>query len=72
MLLCFEYYIIAFSHYSHLKPFQKIITDFVTIEMSFHAKALEVYSQCFQSLNKISIDTDVKVSDDTISLSLLS
>ena len=42
--------------------FQKIITDFVTIEMAFHAKALEVYSQCFQSLNNISIDADIKVS----------
>ena len=42
--------------------FQKIITDFVTIEMAFHAKALEVYSQCFQNLNNISIDADIKVS----------
>ena len=45
-----------------LSVFQKIITDFVTIEMAFHAKALEVYSQCFQSLNNISIDADIKVS----------
>lgn len=43
-----------------LQDIKKIITDFVTIEMSFHAKALEVYSQCFQSLNNISIDTDIK------------
>lgn len=29
--------------------------------MAFHAKALEVYSECFQSLNNISVDQDIKV-----------
>ena len=57
MLNFMSLYIVLF-----LSVFQKIITDFVTIEMAFHAKALEVYSQCFQSLNNISIDADIKVS----------
>ena len=37
------------------------MTDFVMIEMAFHAKALEVYSQCYQNLGEISVDTDIKV-----------
>ena len=39
-----------------------MMTDFVMIEMSFHAKALEVYSQCIQDLNGVSVDQDIKVS----------
>ena len=39
------------------------MTDFVTVEMAFHAKALEVYSQCFQNLSYLSIDADIKVSE---------
>lgn len=33
-----------------LKDIQKIFLEFVTIEMVFHAKALEVYSEAFQNL----------------------
>ncbi|KAK1330386.1 hypothetical protein QTO34_010575 [Cnephaeus nilssonii] len=32
-----------------LKDLQKIFLDFVTIEMVFHAKAVEVYSSAFQT-----------------------
>nr|XP_031544740.1 protein FAM92B isoform X3 [Vicugna pacos] len=36
-----------------LKDLQKILSDFVTIEMVFHAKAVEVYSSAFQTLERI-------------------
>lgn len=42
-----------------LQDAKKILTDFVTIEMAFHAKALEMYSQCYQTLNAIDIDQDI-------------
>ncbi|XP_060580436.1 CBY1-interacting BAR domain-containing protein 1-A-like isoform X2 [Ruditapes philippinarum] len=43
-----------------LQDAKKIMTDFVMIEMAFHAKALEVYSQCYKTLNEISVDTDIR------------
>ncbi|KAH3772436.1 CBY1-interacting BAR domain-containing protein 1-B-like [Dreissena polymorpha] len=43
-----------------LQDAKKVMTDFVMIEMAFHAKALEVYSQCYQSLSSLSVDTDIK------------
>ena len=33
----------------------------VSIEMIFHAKALELFTQCYQSLADISEDTDLEV-----------
>lgn len=38
--------------------------DFVNIEMTFHAKALEVYSQCFNNVAAIDIDEDIEVCCD--------
>ncbi|WAR13155.1 FA92A-like protein [Mya arenaria] len=43
-----------------LQDAKKVMTDFVMIEMGFHAKALEVYSQCYQNLNDVSVDADIK------------
>ena len=40
---------------------QKILQEFVNIEMIFHAKALEMYTQCFQNLNSISEEEDLEV-----------
>jgi len=37
------------------------MTDFVNVEMSFHAKALEVYTQCFNNIAAIDIDEDIEV-----------
>uniref|UniRef100_A0A8D0L5X3 CBY1 interacting BAR domain containing 2 n=1 Tax=Sphenodon punctatus TaxID=8508 RepID=A0A8D0L5X3_SPHPU len=34
-----------------LKDIQRIFSDFITIEMVFHTKALEVYSSAFQNLD---------------------
>ncbi|XP_006860344.1 PREDICTED: protein FAM92B [Chrysochloris asiatica] len=43
-----------------LKDLQKIFSDFVTIEMVFHAKAVEVYSSAFQTLDKYDMERDLE------------
>ncbi|XP_048672716.1 CBY1-interacting BAR domain-containing protein 2 isoform X2 [Caretta caretta] len=43
-----------------LKDVQKIFSDFVTIEMVFHAKALEVYSSAFQKLDDYDFERDME------------
>ncbi|EMP36246.1 Protein FAM92B [Chelonia mydas] len=43
-----------------LKDIQKIFSDFVTIEMVFHAKALEVYSSAFQKLDDYDFERDME------------
>ncbi|XP_060110162.1 CBY1-interacting BAR domain-containing protein 2 [Heteronotia binoei] len=43
-----------------LKDIQKIFSDFVTIEMVFHAKALEVYSNAFQNLESYDLEKDLE------------
>ncbi|MGH0115727.1 UNVERIFIED_CONTAM: hypothetical protein FKN15_046912 [Acipenser sinensis] len=39
----------------------KIFSDFLTIEMLFHAKALEVYSSTFQNLENFDMEKDLEV-----------
>ncbi|XP_021563943.1 protein FAM92B-like, partial [Carlito syrichta] len=41
-----------------LKDLQDIFADFVTVEMLFHAKALEVYSRAFQTLASYDLERD--------------
>ena len=41
--------------------FQNILLDFVNIELSYHAKALEMYTMCFQSLNTMDEEEDLEV-----------
>lgn len=43
-----------------LKDLQKIFSDFVTIEMVFHAKAVEVYSSTFQTLERYDLERDLE------------
>ncbi|XP_038610656.1 CBY1-interacting BAR domain-containing protein 2 [Tachyglossus aculeatus] len=43
-----------------LKDIQKIFSDFVTIEMVFHAKAVEVYSNAFQILENFDLERDIE------------
>nr|XP_060644245.1 CBY1-interacting BAR domain-containing protein 2 [Anolis sagrei ordinatus] len=43
-----------------LKDIQKIFLDFVTVEMVFHAKALEVYSNAFQTLEGYDLEKDLQ------------
>jgi hypothetical protein len=40
---------------------QTIVKDFVTIEMLFHAKALEIYSGIFQQLDSLQEIDDLEV-----------
>ncbi|XP_061738817.1 CBY1-interacting BAR domain-containing protein 2-like [Nerophis ophidion] len=48
-LMKMEESITAFHHQKR-KDFKRIFMDFITVEMIFHAKALEVYSHAFQHL----------------------
>ncbi|XP_077982222.1 CBY1-interacting BAR domain-containing protein 1-like [Glandiceps talaboti] len=43
-----------------MQDITNILKDFVQVEMVFHAKALEVYSQAFQCLQSISEDDDLE------------
>ncbi|XP_037671895.1 CBY1-interacting BAR domain-containing protein 2 isoform X3 [Choloepus didactylus] len=43
-----------------LKDLQKIFLDFVTIEMVFHAKAVEVYSSAFRTLENYDMERDME------------
>ncbi|XP_058011449.1 CBY1-interacting BAR domain-containing protein 2 [Ahaetulla prasina] len=43
-----------------LKDIQKIFLDFIGIEMVFHSKALEVYSQAFQTLENYDLEKDLQ------------
>ncbi|KAK3754040.1 hypothetical protein RRG08_024119 [Elysia crispata] len=43
-----------------LKDLKKIMRDFVMIEMHFHAKALELYTQCCQTLDSVDSDADLE------------
>lgn len=43
-----------------LKDLRKIFSDFVTIEMVFHAKAVEVYSSAFQTLENYDVGRDLQ------------
>uniref|UniRef100_A0A8C3WJE3 CBY1 interacting BAR domain containing 2 n=1 Tax=Catagonus wagneri TaxID=51154 RepID=A0A8C3WJE3_9CETA len=43
-----------------LKDLQKIFSDFVTIELVFHAKAVEVYSSAFQTLESYDLERDLQ------------
>lgn len=40
---------------------QRIFSDFVTIEMVFHAKAVEVYSSAFRTLESYDLERDLQV-----------
>ncbi|XP_022345487.2 CBY1-interacting BAR domain-containing protein 2-like isoform X2 [Crassostrea virginica] len=43
-----------------LKDLKKILTDFVNIEMVYHAKALEVYTECFQNIRSFDVEEDIE------------
>uniref|UniRef100_A0A8C6WUK7 Uncharacterized protein n=1 Tax=Neogobius melanostomus TaxID=47308 RepID=A0A8C6WUK7_9GOBI len=40
---------------------QRIFTDFVTVEMLFHAKALEIYTHTFHNLEAMDLHRDLEV-----------
>ncbi|XP_068431041.1 CBY1-interacting BAR domain-containing protein 1 isoform X3 [Clinocottus analis] len=44
-----------------IRDIKKIFGEFVTVEMSFHAKALEVYTLAFQSIQSVNEEEDLEV-----------
>ncbi|KAL1007342.1 hypothetical protein UPYG_G00085260 [Umbra pygmaea] len=52
-----------------LEDIKRIFTDFITVEMVFHAKALEVYTHTFQNLESMDIDKDLELFTGRIRIS---
>ncbi|XP_078146722.1 CBY1-interacting BAR domain-containing protein 1 [Centroberyx gerrardi] len=44
-----------------IRDIKKIFGEFVTVEMSFHAKALEVYTAAYQSIQSVDEEEDLEV-----------
>ncbi|EHB06941.1 Protein FAM92A1 [Heterocephalus glaber] len=44
-----------------IKDIKNIFSEFITIEMLFHGKALEVYTAAYQNIQKIDEDEDLEV-----------
>ncbi|KAM6980601.1 CBY1-interacting BAR domain-containing protein 2-like [Aplochiton taeniatus] len=44
-----------------LEDIKRIFGDFITVEMLFHAKALEVYTHTFQNLESMDVDKDMEL-----------
>ncbi|XP_059834676.1 CBY1-interacting BAR domain-containing protein 1 [Hypanus sabinus] len=51
-----------------VKDIKKIFGDFITIEMAFHAKALEVYSNAYQHVQNIDEEADMEIFRNTLHL----
>ncbi|EGV94111.1 Protein FAM92B, partial [Cricetulus griseus] len=49
-----------------LKDLRRIFSDFVTIEMVFHAKAVEVYSSAFRTLESYDLERDLQSVQSTM------
>merc|ERR1719419_83042 len=43
-----------------LEDIKRILSDFINVEMVFHAKALELYTHCFEALNTMNEDDDLE------------
>ena len=46
---------------SYFRLFQAILSDFVNVELLFHAKALEMLTQCYNSLESMDEEQDLEV-----------
>ncbi|KAJ7991924.1 hypothetical protein DPEC_G00288910 [Dallia pectoralis] len=44
-----------------IQDIKKIFGEFLTVEMSFHAKALEVYTTAYQNIQSVDEDEDLEV-----------
>ncbi|KAM4630292.1 CBY1-interacting BAR domain-containing protein 1 [Polymixia lowei] len=44
-----------------IQDIKKVFGEFVTVEMSFHAKALEVYTMAYQSIQSVDEEEDLEV-----------
>ncbi|XP_072324119.1 CBY1-interacting BAR domain-containing protein 1 isoform X1 [Scyliorhinus torazame] len=51
-----------------IKDIKKIFGNFITIEMAFHAKALEVYSKAYQHVQNIDQEADMEIFRNTLHL----
>lgn len=51
----------ALNHHHCFDSGQRIFTDFITVEMIFHAKALEVYTHTYNNLEALDIQKDLEV-----------
>ncbi|XP_020366411.1 CBY1-interacting BAR domain-containing protein 1 [Rhincodon typus] len=51
-----------------IRDIKKIFGDFITIEMAFHAKALEVYSKAYQHIQNIDEEADMEIFRNTLHL----
>lgn len=66
-MVCIFQILVLLTLFNFLEPnsfvsyFQKIMTDFVNIEMIYHAKALEMYTECFQNIKTFDIEEDIEV-----------
>ncbi|XP_028673630.2 CBY1-interacting BAR domain-containing protein 1 [Erpetoichthys calabaricus] len=49
-----------------IRDIKKILGEFVTIEMAFHAKALEVYTTAFHHIQNVKEDEDLQVFRSTL------
>ncbi|XP_038825065.1 protein FAM92A-like [Salvelinus namaycush] len=56
-------------HRQKLEDIKRIFTDFITVEMVFHAEALEVYTHTFQNLDSMDIDKDLELFTERIRVS---
>ncbi|MEQ2244890.1 Protein fam92a [Ilyodon furcidens] len=43
-----------------IQDIKKVFGEFVTVEMSFHAKALEIYTSAFQSIQSVNEEADLE------------
>uniref|UniRef100_A0A667X6M1 CBY1 interacting BAR domain containing 2 n=1 Tax=Myripristis murdjan TaxID=586833 RepID=A0A667X6M1_9TELE len=44
-----------------VEEIKRVFTDFITVEMLFHAKALEIYTHTFQNLEAMDINKDLEM-----------
>ncbi|KAM9385696.1 CBY1-interacting BAR domain-containing protein 1 [Pholidichthys leucotaenia] len=44
-----------------IRDIKKVLGDFVTVEMSFHAKAMEMYTLAYQSIQSVDEEEDLEV-----------
>ncbi|XP_031222448.1 protein FAM92A isoform X1 [Mastomys coucha] len=52
-----------------IKDIKNILSEFITIEMLFHGKALEVFTTAYQNIQKIDEDEDLEVFRNSLYLS---
>lgn len=44
-----------------LQDVKSVLQDYVLTELSFHAKAIELFTKAYQDLNRINVEDDLEV-----------